>query len=66
VLAYADGPAADLAFRRGWTHGIPALIVLPFLLAGAMVLLDRWPGAGFGTVTIALSSPPSAGPITPR
>ena len=23
VLAYLDGPAADLAFRRGWTHGIP-------------------------------------------
>jgi inner membrane protein len=41
VLAYADGPAADLSFRRGWTHGIPALIVLPFLLTGAMVLLDR-------------------------
>jgi inner membrane protein len=41
VLAYADGPAADLAFRRGWTHGIPALIVLPLLLTGAMVLLDR-------------------------
>ncbi|MGH7515345.1 MAG: metal-dependent hydrolase [Gemmatimonadales bacterium] len=41
VLAYADGPAADLAFRRGWTHGISALIVLPFLLTGAMVLLDR-------------------------
>ena len=41
VLAYADGPAADLSFRRGWTHGIPALIVLPFLLTGAMLLLDR-------------------------
>jgi len=41
VLAYADGPAADLAFRRGWTHGVPALVVLPFVLTGAMVLLDR-------------------------
>ena len=41
VLAYLDGPGADLAFRRGWTHGIPALIVLPFLLTGAMLLLDR-------------------------
>ena len=50
VLAYVDGPAADLSFRRGWTHGIPALIVLPFLLTGAMVLLDRvgrrWGRAG--------------------
>jgi inner membrane protein len=40
-LAYFDGPGADLAFRRGWTHGIAALIVLPFLLTGAMLLLDR-------------------------
>jgi inner membrane protein len=41
VLAYLDGPAADLAFRRGWTHGIPALVVLPFLLAGGIVCFDR-------------------------
>jgi inner membrane protein len=41
VLAYLDGPAADLAFRRGWTHGIPALVVLPFLLTGAIVGFDR-------------------------
>lgn len=41
VLAYLDGPAADLSFRRGWTHGIPALVVLPFVLTGAVVLFDR-------------------------
>jgi inner membrane protein len=41
VLAYLDGPAADLAFRRGWTHGIPALVVLPFLLTAAVVCFDR-------------------------
>jgi len=41
VLAYLDGPAADLAFRRGWTHGIPALVALPFLLTGAVICFDR-------------------------
>jgi inner membrane protein len=41
VLAYLDGPAADLAFRRGWTHGIPALVVLPFLLTSAVICFDR-------------------------
>ncbi len=41
MLAYLEGPAADLAFRRGWTHGIPALIVLPFLLTVAIVAFDR-------------------------
>ena len=41
MLAYLDGPAADLAFRRGWTHGIPALVVLPFLLTGAVICFDR-------------------------
>ncbi|HUF35835.1 MAG TPA: metal-dependent hydrolase [Gemmatimonadales bacterium] len=41
VLAYLDGPAADLAFRRGWTHGVLAMAVLPFLLTGAMLGADR-------------------------
>lgn len=40
VLAYLDGPAADLAFRRGWTHGVPAMFALPFLLTGLIVVLD--------------------------
>jgi inner membrane protein len=41
VLAYLWGPGADLAFRRGWTHGVLALALWPFLLVGAIVLLDR-------------------------
>jgi len=41
VLTYFWGEAADLAFRRGWTHGILALVLWPFALTGAMVLLDR-------------------------
>jgi inner membrane protein len=41
VLAYLWGPGADLAFRRGWTHGVLALALWPFLLTGAMILLDR-------------------------
>ncbi|CAN5719757.1 hypothetical protein BH24GEM1_BH24GEM1_07660 [soil metagenome] len=41
VLAYFWGPAADLAFRRGWTHGILALALWPFVLTAALVLLDR-------------------------
>jgi inner membrane protein len=32
----------NLAWRRGWTHGPVAMLVLPPLLVGAMVLLDRW------------------------
>ena len=40
VLAYLWGPAADLAFRRGWTHGVLALALWPFLLTGAILLLD--------------------------
>jgi inner membrane protein len=41
ILAYLDGPAADLEWRRGWTHGILALAVLPFLLTGSLLLLHR-------------------------
>lgn len=32
----------NLAWRRGWTHGPPALLLLPLLLAAVMVAFDRW------------------------
>jgi inner membrane protein len=41
VIAYAWGETAALGIRRGITHGIPALLVLPVLLAGAMWLSGR-------------------------
>ena len=41
VLAYLRGPLADLEWRRGWTHGVLALVVLPFLLTGTLLLADR-------------------------
>jgi inner membrane protein len=41
ALAYLSGPLADLEWRRGWTHGILALIVLPFLLTGTLTLAHR-------------------------
>ncbi len=41
VLAYFAGPAADLEWRRGWSHGILALAVLPFLLTGSLLFIHR-------------------------
>lgn len=32
----------NLAWRRGVTHGIPALFIWPVLIASVTVLLDRW------------------------
>lgn len=32
----------NLAWRRGWTHGPIALIVLPIVLTVAMIAFDRW------------------------
>jgi inner membrane protein len=31
-----------MSFRRGWTHGVLALVVLPAALAGAMAIWDRF------------------------
>ena len=31
-----------LAFRRGITHGPPAMVLLPLILAGALWGFDRW------------------------
>lgn len=42
ALIYLVGDGVDgLAFRRGWTHGILAMVVLPFVLAGCMRAVTR-------------------------
>jgi inner membrane protein len=40
VLAVPFGHGVD--FRRGWTHGVLALVVLPFVLTLMMLACDRW------------------------
>jgi inner membrane protein len=32
----------SLPFRRGWTHGVLAIVVLPLLLTAGMMAWDRW------------------------
>ncbi len=41
ALAYLRDPLFALTFRRGWTHGVLAMAVLPLLLAGIMLGWDR-------------------------
>lgn len=41
VAAYLAGPDAALAFRRGWTHGLPAMVLWPFLLLGLLLAWSR-------------------------
>lgn len=48
IYFFGDGVEA-LAFRRGWTHGILAMVVLPLLLAAAMRGLSRLRRARPGT-----------------
>ncbi|HXE58702.1 MAG TPA: metal-dependent hydrolase [Gemmatimonadales bacterium] len=50
VVYLASRPALDLGFRRGWTHGIGALAVWPFVLTGVMLLWDRWVRRRVGTI----------------
>jgi inner membrane protein len=40
VLAVPFGRATE--FRRGWTHGVLAVVVLPFVLTAIMVAWDRY------------------------
>jgi inner membrane protein len=42
IYVFGDGGVDALAFRRGWTHGILAMAVLPFVLAGVMLAFDRF------------------------
>jgi inner membrane protein len=42
ALAFVFGDQVDaFVIRRGWTHGILALVVLPFVLAGIVIGWDR-------------------------
>jgi inner membrane protein len=41
VLAYFWGGETAVWFRRGLTHGVLALVVLPFVLTGLILLWDR-------------------------
>ena len=34
----------SLGFRRGITHGVPALVILPFVLTGILLAWHRWRG----------------------
>jgi inner membrane protein len=42
ILAMFVGSYAGIAFRRGWTHGPVALVLLPLALTGLMLACDRW------------------------
>ena len=42
VLSYLRDPLFALTFRRGWTHGILAMAVLPVMLAAGMAAWDRY------------------------
>src|SRR5262245_27253904 len=42
VLTSFAGNYASLAMRRGWTHGVLALAVWPFVVTGLLLGWDRW------------------------
>src|SRR5690554_4698733 len=42
VVANFAGTYSALALRRGWTHGLLALALLPFIVTGTLLLWDRW------------------------
>jgi inner membrane protein len=41
LSVFLDG-TTHLAFRRGWTHGILAVALWPFVLTTALIAWDRW------------------------
>ncbi len=42
VIAGLGGDDAELHFRRGWTHGVLAMLLLPLLLTLGVWLWHRW------------------------
>ena len=41
VFSGLFGDYAPIAFRRGWTHGVLALVLWPFVLTGVLLAWDR-------------------------
>ena len=48
VLTGFAGEYAALAMRRGWTHGVLALVVLPLVITALLLLWDRLRAAAAG------------------
>jgi inner membrane protein len=42
AAAYFVGGDLSLLVRRGWTHGLPAVLAWPLLLTGLLLAADRW------------------------
>ena len=42
ILSTLGPDQASLAFRRGWTHGVLALALWPFVLTGVLLVWDRY------------------------
>ena len=42
VASFLGGGDASLYWRRGWTHGVLAMVVLPLVLTGVMLAWDRF------------------------
>ncbi len=42
ILYWVASPDSAYGFRRGWTHGILAVALWPFVLTGGMLAWDRW------------------------
>lgn len=66
------GGDVELYFRRGWTHGVLALLVWPLLLMAGMWVWHRWregfaPGRGAAhTQSIDSGAPDAPPPFRPR
>ena len=61
AISLLCGRIPGFAFRRGWTHGVLALSLWPFVLAAAMVAFDRagkrrgaqfWPLVGLSAIGV--------------
>jgi inner membrane protein len=42
ILYWISRPDSAYTFRRGWTHGVLAVAVWPFVMTGLMLAWDRW------------------------
>ncbi len=58
ILAAFGPDFSSVAHRRGWTHGLPAIAVFPFLLTGLLLFWDRFVRRRFDSAAAAIRAGP--------
>jgi len=66
IVSYAWGEPVALGFRRGWTHGVLAMLLLPLLVTAVMLTWEWAVGGGRGRPETVGGGQGRSGAVRPK